>query len=57
VHEERIAAIGIRCRRSSPKRAFAAGLLTGREDARIDAAMATATKAYGDLVKVRRFWQ
>ena len=57
VHEERIAAIGIRRRRSSPKRAFAAGLLTGREDARIDAAMATATKAYGDLVKVRRFWQ
>ena len=37
--------------------AFAAGLLTGREDARIDAAIATATKAYGDLAKVERFWQ
>ena len=40
--------------RSAP---FAVGLLTGREDARIDAAIATATKAYGDLVKVRRFWR
>ena len=56
VHEQRIAAIGIRPRRSNPKRAFAAGLLTGREDARIDAAMAAATQAYADLAKVKPFW-
>jgi hypothetical protein len=56
-YEERIAAIGIRRRRSSAKRAFATGLLTGRRDARIDAAMATATRAHGDPAKVRRFWQ
>jgi triphosphatase len=55
VHEQRIAAIG-RPRRSNPKRAFAAGLLTGREDARIEAAMAAATQAYADLAKVKPFW-
>jgi CHAD domain len=56
-YEERIAAIGIRRRRSSAKRAFASGLLTDRKDARIDAAMATATRAHGDPARVRRFWQ
>jgi hypothetical protein len=56
VHEQCIAAIGIRPRRSNHKRAFAAGLLTGREDARIDAAMAAATQAYADLAKVKPFW-
>lgn len=56
VHEQRIAAIGIRPRRSNHKRAFAAGLLTGCEDARIDAAMAAATQAYADLAKVKPFW-
>ena len=42
VHERRIAAMGIRRERSNPNRAFAAGLLTGREEARIEAAMAAA---------------
>ena len=56
VHEQRIAAMGIRPKRSNPKRAFAAGLLTGREDARIDAAMAAAMQAYADLAKVKPFW-
>jgi triphosphatase len=57
VHEQRIAALGIRRRRSDAKRAFAAGLLTGREDARIEPAMATATQAYADLAKVKPFWR
>jgi hypothetical protein len=48
--------MGIRPKRSNPKRAFAAGLLTGREDARIEAAMAAATQAYADLAKVKPFW-
>ena len=54
---ELIAAIGIRRRRSSRRRAFAAGLLTGREDARLDAAMASATGAYAELAKVKPFWR
>jgi triphosphatase len=57
VHEERIAAMGIRRQRSSPSRVFAAGLLTGREDARIEAAMTVATEAYADLAKVKPFWR
>jgi hypothetical protein len=32
-------------------------VLTGREDARIDAAMSAATRAHADLAKVKRFWQ
>jgi triphosphatase len=57
VHEKRIAAIGIRRRRSNPSRAFAAGLLTGLEDARIGAAMTVATEAYADFAKVKPFWR
>jgi len=57
VHEKRIAAMGVRRRRSNASRVFAAGLLTGREDARIDAAMTAATDAYADLAKVRPFWR
>jgi inorganic triphosphatase YgiF len=56
VHEERISAMGIRPR-ASPKRAFAAGLLTGREDARGEAAMAAAVDAYNDFAKVKPFWR
>src|SRR5262249_8080448 len=48
VHENLITAVGIRRRRPSPKRAFAAGLLTGREDARLDPAIVAATEAYTD---------
>ena len=38
-------------------RIFAAGLLTGRENARTEAAMAAATKAYEGLTKVKPFWR
>jgi hypothetical protein len=57
VHEKRTAAMGVRRRRSNPSRVFAAGLLTGREDARKDAAMEAATAAYAELAKVKRFWR
>jgi CHAD domain-containing protein len=57
VHERRITAMGVRHRQSNPSRAFAAGLLTGREDARKDAAMKMATEAYADLAKVKPFWR
>ena len=50
------AAMGIRHRRAKPSRVFAAGLLTGREDARMEAAIITTTEAYADLVKVKPFW-
>jgi triphosphatase len=56
VHEQLIATIGVRRRRASRNRAFAAGLLTGREDARLDTAMAAATAAYAELAKVKPFW-
>ena len=57
VHEKRIAAMGARRRRSNPNRVFAAGLLTGREDARKDAALTAATDAFADLAKVKPFWR
>src|SRR5262249_20605126 len=57
VHAKRIAAMGIRHRRAKPSRVFAAGLLTGREDARMDAAIITTTEAYAALVKVKPFWR
>lgn len=57
VHEERISALGIRNRRSKPSRIFAAGLLTGREDARIEPAITAAMNAYSDLAEVKPFWQ
>jgi hypothetical protein len=59
VHEKRIAAMAIPRQRprSTPTRAFAAGLLTGREDARIETAMAAATEAYADLSKIKPFWR
>jgi triphosphatase len=57
VHEDRIAALGLRGRRPSRKRAFAAGLLTGREDAHLDAAMEAATAAGAALAKAKPFWR
>lgn len=57
VHKERISALGVRKRRSNKNRVFAAGLLTGREDARIEPAMTAAMNAYADLAKVRPFWR
>jgi hypothetical protein len=62
VHEERITAIANRRGQSSrrggsSKRAFAAGLLTGREDARLDAVVASASDAHAALVKIKPFWR
>ena len=62
VHEDRITAIADgggrgRRRRGSAKRAFAAGLLTGREDARLDAVLRKATDAYEVLTRVKPFWR
>jgi CHAD domain-containing protein len=56
VEEKLIATAGLKRRRASPNRAFAAGLLTGREDARLDAAMAAATENYAAFAAVKRFW-
>jgi hypothetical protein len=49
--------MGIRRQRTNPSRVFAAGLLTGREDARMEAAMMATMEAYADLVKVKPFWR
>ena len=62
VHEDLIATVARemphgRRRRGSSKHAFAAGLLTGREDARLDTVLATATDAYAALAKVKAFWR
>jgi triphosphatase len=57
VHEKRITELSINRRSSNPTRIFAAGLLTGREDARTEAAMKAAMDAYADLTKVKRFWR
>jgi triphosphatase len=57
VHEDVITAMGFRCRRLDLERAFAAGVLTGREDARLDTAMAAATEAYTELASVKPFWR
>jgi len=57
VHEDVITALGAERRRMSPKRAFAAGLLTGRENARLDTTMAAATKAFAKLKDAKPFWR
>ena len=62
VHEDRITAVADegrrnRRRRGSPKRAFAAGLLTGREDARLDAVLQRATDAHAALARIKPFWR
>lgn len=57
VLEERISAMGLHARRSDPNRAFAAGLLTGREDVRIESAMMAADEAFADLAKAKPFWR
>ena len=56
VHEALIGATGMRRRRASRKRAFAAGVLVGHEDARLDATLAAAIDAYADLAKIKPFW-
>jgi triphosphatase len=57
VHEKRISELGVRRRRSNRSRIFAAGLLTGREDARIESAMTAAMQAYADLAEAKPFWR
>jgi triphosphatase len=44
-------------RARSPNSAFAAGLLTGREEARENEAMSAAIEGYTKLAKVRPFWR
>jgi CHAD domain-containing protein len=56
VDEKLITATGLKHRGASRKRAFAAGLLTGREDARLDAAMAAATDSYTAVAASKHFW-
>ena len=58
VHENIISAAGTRRRRTSRKRAFAAGLLTGRERrARVDAVMDAAAAALRRFAKARPYWR
>lgn len=62
VHEDRIAAIASggrrrRHQRGNPKRAFAAGLLTGHEDARLDMVLENAVDAHAALAKLKPFWR
>jgi CHAD domain-containing protein len=57
VHEKTIAAMSTHHRRSDPSRVFAAGLLTRREDARLEAAITAAKEAYADFARVKRFWR
>ena len=57
VHEKRIAALGNDRQRTNSARVFAAGLLTGREEARMEDAMKNATEAYADLAEVKPFWR
>jgi triphosphatase len=57
VHEKRIATMAAARRRTKPNQAFAAGLLTGREDARIEAVLASTKRAYVGLAKVGPFWR
>src|SRR5262245_18994846 len=42
---------------AAPKRAFVAGLLTGREEARENEALSTANDGYAKLVKAKSFWR
>jgi len=57
VHEKLIAGMGTRRPRNGRKRAFAAGLLTGREDARFDSAAAAAVAAYDKFARRKPFWR
>lgn len=56
VHESMISAAGMR-RRPSRDKAFAAGLLTGREDARADAVTAAAKDALERFAKAKPYWE
>ena len=56
VDENLITATDLRHQRSNRNRAFAAGLLIGREDASLDAAMAAATEGYAAFAEIKPFW-
>jgi hypothetical protein len=49
--------MGVNRRHTGGDGAFAAGLLSGREDVRVDAAMAAASKALARFAKVGPFWR
>jgi inorganic triphosphatase YgiF len=57
VHENMIGTAGMRRRPPSRDKAFAAGLLTGREDARADAVMTAAKEALDRLAKTKPYWK
>jgi len=57
VHEGMISAAGMRHRPISRKRAFAAGLLTGLEDARVDTVMAAGEEALSRFGKSKPYWR
>ena len=56
VHENIISNTAIRQRRTGRRGAFAAGLLTGREDARLDAVMAAAEAALKGFAQAKPYW-
>jgi triphosphatase len=56
VHELRMEALGLRRGGTNRKQAFAAGLLTGHEDARAGSAMKAASEAYADFGRCKPFW-
>ena len=57
VHEDRMTEMANQRRQSNQNRVFAAGVLAGREDARLEVVMKAATAAYEKLIKVKPFWQ
>ena len=57
VHERLTGAMSANRRRTGGDGAFAAGLLSGREDARADAATAAASKALARVAQVAPFWR
>jgi triphosphatase len=56
VHEKIISAADAKRARASRGKTFAAGLLTGREDARFNTAMAAAEKALRQFARAKPFW-
>ncbi len=57
VHEKRISALGMTPPQGHGRNAFAAGLLTGREDARFDQAVEVAKRALADFAEAEPFWR
>jgi triphosphatase len=56
VHEKIISVPAGARSRGGRQRNFAAGLVTGREDARLDTVMAHAIDGYDKVVKIKPFW-